>query len=127
MKLLGSVLERTEVVDEGRIALLMVTRAMLADVGADDEMVEGMVNYGRMLKSVEISALVWELPSENGPMTKVSLRSSGRADVATIAKAMDGGGHRAAAGANVAVPIEVARERVLELARAELAALEPWR
>ncbi len=127
MKLLGSVLERTEVVDEGRIALLIVTRAMLADVGADDEMVEGMVNYGRMLKSVEISALVWELPSENGPMTKVSLRSSGRADVATIAKAMDGGGHRAAAGANVAVPIEVARERVLELARAELAALEPWR
>ncbi len=120
MKLLGAVLDRMEVVCDGRVALLTVTREMLDEAGADDEMVEGMVNYGRMLRGVEISALVWELPSENGPMTKVSLRSSGTADVARIAKALNGGGHRAAAGANLTEPIDVARGRVLDLARREL-------
>lgn len=120
MKLLGAVLEGMEISDDGRIALLTVTRRMLEAIGADDEMVEGMVNYGRMLRGVEISALVWELPSENGPMTKISLRSAGRADVARIAKALRGGGHLAAAGANIPVPLDVAREQVLALAREAL-------
>jgi phosphoesterase RecJ-like protein len=116
MKLLGAVLERMELVHDGQVALLVVTREMLDEVGADDEMVEGMVNYGRMLQGVEIAALLWEMPSENGPLTKISLRSSGRADVAGIAKALRGGGHKAAAGANVAEPLDGARRRVLELA-----------
>lgn len=120
MKLLAAVIARMEVVHEGRVALLTVTRRMLEETGADDEMVEGMVNYGRMLRGVDIAALLWEMPSENGPMTKVSLRSGGHADVARIAKALRGGGHRAAAGANLAEPLAVARDRVLELARREL-------
>lgn len=120
MKLLGAVLEEMEVICEGRLAVLTVTRDMLRATGADDEMVEGMVNYGRMLRGVEISVLVWEMDSENGPMTKVSLRSNGAADVARIAKALRGGGHRAAAGANLCEPLAEARERVIELARREL-------
>jgi phosphoesterase RecJ-like protein len=122
MKLLGAVLERMELDCDGRVAVLEVTRRMLAESGADDEMVEGMVNYGRMLRGVEIAVLLWEQPPSPGPVTKVSLRSSGGADVARIAKALDGGGHRAAAGANVAAPLEAARVRVLELARQALGA-----
>lgn len=120
MKLLSVVLEHMELALEGRLALLVVTRRMLEEVNADDEMVEGMVNYGRMLRGVEIAALCWELPSMNGPLTKVSLRSAGRADVAAIAKALQGGGHRGAAGANVGDTIEGTRDRVFELARAAL-------
>ena len=120
MKLLGSVLDHMELELDGRIALLTVTREMLDAVGADDEMVEGMVNYGRMLRGVDIAILLWELASKDGPMTKVSLRSGGRADVARIAKALHGGGHRGAAGANLREPLESARRRVLELARRAL-------
>lgn len=120
MRLLGAVLEGMELMLDGRLAVLVVTRRMLEQVGADDEMVEGMVNYGRMLRGVEIAALVWELASEDGPMTKVSLRSGGRADVAAIAKALRGGGHRAAAGANLREPLDAARRRVVELAQRAL-------
>lgn len=120
MRLLGAVLDRMELACEDRVAVLVVTRRMLEEVGADDEMVEGMVTYGRMLQGVEIAVLLWEMSSPSGPLTKISLRSGGRADVAGIAKALNGGGHRAAAGANLAASIDVARERVLELARQAL-------
>ncbi|MCA9623096.1 MAG: hypothetical protein KC731_28955, partial [Myxococcales bacterium] len=82
--------------------LLRVTRAMLKEHGADDDMVEGMVNYGRMLRGVEIAALMWEYPGDDrGLDLKVSLRSRGTADISLIALALGGGGHRAAAGAQV--------------------------
>lgn len=119
MKLLGSILEGMELELGGRVAVLTVTRAMLEEAGADDEMVEGMVNYGRMLRGVEISLLLWEIELTPGAglVTKVSLRSSGGADVSKIAKALDGGGHKSAAGANMPESVPVARARVLELAR----------
>ena len=123
MHLLGRILEGMEMELDGRVAVLTVTRQMLADVGADDEMVEGMVNYGRMLEGVEISILLWELDAKAPPETKVSLRSTGRADVSVIAKAMNGGGHRSAAGTNVNQPIAPVRAQVLELAREVLGEL----
>lgn len=138
MRLLGEVLETLELVLDGRVALLSVTREMLARSGADDDMVEGLVNYGRMLRGVEIAALLWEYPrdrvslppSEKGAApkmqvsgaldTKVSLRSSGRADVARIATALGGGGHRSAAGAQLPESFEEIRARVLAEAAAVL-------
>ena len=36
-----------------------------------------MVNYGRMLRGVEVAALLWEWPTETGLDTKISLRSRG--------------------------------------------------
>lgn len=116
MRLLGAILDGMSMALDDRVAVLTVTRAMLARTGADGEMVEGMVNYGRMLEGVEIAVLLWELERAGGPETKVSLRSSGRADVSPIAAALDGGGHRAAAGANVRAPIDATRDRVLALA-----------
>jgi phosphoesterase RecJ-like protein len=120
MKLLGAVIGSMHVEEQGRIAVLYVTRKMLAECGANDEMVEGMVNYGRMLRGVEVSVLLWELESKTGPVTKISLRSTGSADVSSIALALKGGGHRSAAGANVPEPIDRAREIVIELARKTL-------
>jgi phosphoesterase RecJ-like protein len=114
MRLLGAIIDGMEMELGGRVAVLTVTRAMLEETGADDEMVEGMVNYGRMLEGVEVALLVWELPSEGEPETKVSLRSSGRLDVSGVATALGGGGHRSAAGSNVRAPLEVTRRRALE-------------
>src|SRR5690606_38071573 len=92
MRLLGEVLESLELLHEGRVAMLRVTRDMLTRTGADDDMVEGMVNYGRMLRGVEISVLLWEFPGDGAQLdTKISLRSSGRADVAKAATMLDGG------------------------------------
>lgn len=102
LKLLGGILDHMELDCEGRLAVLRVTRDMLAEHDATDDMVEGMVNYGRMLRGVEVALLLWEVPGDDGSLeTKVSLRSTGGADVSQVALALGGGGHRGAAGAQL--------------------------
>jgi bifunctional oligoribonuclease and PAP phosphatase NrnA len=98
MKLLGRLLAALRLELDGRVAVLEVRQEDLREVGADAQMVEGMVNYGRMLDGVQVAALLWEQPHG---VTKLSLRAAGGADVSRVAKALGGGGHHAAAGANV--------------------------
>jgi phosphoesterase RecJ-like protein len=122
LRLLGAVLETLETALEGRVATLRVTRRMLEENGADDDMVEGMVNYGRMLRGVQIAGLVWEWPVIAADGTsrieiKVSLRSRGEVDVSKIAVALGGGGHRAAAGAQVKGDADSVLARIVEESR----------
>ena len=121
LRLLSAILATQESAFDGRVAIMRVTREMLAICGADDDMVEGMVNYARRVDGVEIGALLWEWEVRDGSgsrlETKISLRSSGSADVSVIAAALNGGGHRAAAATQLDVRIDEADE----LLRAELA------
>lgn len=113
MKLLAEVLATLEMHAGGRIATTYVERAMLARAGAADEMIEGMVNYGRMLDGVAVAILVWETATPGGVECKVSLRGALGADVSKIAVALGGGGHRNAAGATLRIPLAEARAKVL--------------
>jgi len=121
LKLLAEVISTLQMAFDGRAAIMRVTRKMLADCGANDDMVEGMVNYARRVEGAEIGALLWEWPvvedGSNRLETKISLRSSGKADVSRIAQALNGGGHRAAAATQLDITIDEADERL----RAELA------
>lgn len=110
MALLGEILRAMEVDAGGKLAIVSVDRPMMQRTGASDEMIEGMVNYGRMLEGVEVAALLW-IPA-SGQDVKVSLRSAGRVDVAAVAVALGGGGHRAAAGATIKEDLATALERV---------------
>jgi phosphoesterase RecJ-like protein len=119
MRLLGKAINAIETEFAGRVAVLCVTLSMIEQAGANERMVEGMVEYGRMLDGVEISMMLWERrarPDEGadrGTVTRLSLRSAGAIDVATIAAAVGGGGHRSAAGATLDCEMRVAREQVL--------------
>lgn len=121
LRLLSSIIATLEIAFDGRVAIMRVTRQMLAICGADDDMVEGMVNYARRVEGVEVGALLWEweVRSSSGTRleTKISLRSSGDFDVSTIALALDGGGHRAAAATQLDITIDEADQRL----RTELA------
>jgi len=121
LKLLAEIISTLQMAFEGRVAIMRVTRKMLADCGANDDMVEGMVNYARCVEGVEIGALLWEWQvvkdGSNHLETKISLRSSGTADVSLIAQALHGGGHRVAAATQLDITIDQADERL----RAELA------
>lgn len=117
LRLLSAVVATLEMAFDGKVAIMRVTREMLDICGADDDMVEGIVNYARGIKGVEIGALLWEWRTRDGGLdTKISLRSSGRADVSVIASALDGGGHRAAAATQLPVSIDEANRML----RAEL-------
>jgi len=121
LRLLSAIIATLEMAFEGRVAIMRVTREMLDICGADDDMVEGMVNYARRVEGVEIGALLWEwrvrAAGATHIETKISLRSRGNADVSVIAGALNGGGHRAAAATQLNITIDEADERL----RAELA------
>jgi bifunctional oligoribonuclease and PAP phosphatase NrnA len=119
LRLLGYAINAIETEFTGRVAILCVPLTMIERAGANDRMVEGMVEYGRMIKGVEISIMLWERrprsdETDHGQaFSRVSLRSAGRVDVAQMAVALGGGGHRAAAGATLNCDLRQAREQVL--------------
>lgn len=119
MSLLGEVLRAMQIEDGGRIAIVSVDRGMMTRSGATDDLIEGMVNYGRMIEGVRIAALLWMPAGKDGEI-KVSLRGGEGVDVSSLAVALGGGGHRGAAGATLKTTLEQARARVLEAARAQL-------
>ena len=119
LRLLGFAINSIETEFTGRAAILCVSLAMMQSAGASERMVEGMVEYARMIKGVEISAMLWERRPRSDEtdygqlITRLSLRSAGKINVADIAAALGGGGHRAAAGATLICDLRTARAQVV--------------
>ncbi|RLB47681.1 MAG: bifunctional oligoribonuclease/PAP phosphatase NrnA [Deltaproteobacteria bacterium] len=113
LELLREVLCRIDFAFDGRLAIIEIDRELLGRTGATDDMIDGLVGYGRRVAGVEVAALLWEQdpPSETGRV-RLSLRASGDCDVAKIAGALGGGGHRSAAGATLSCSLAAARARV---------------
>lgn len=118
---LGAALRRFQM--QGPIAWSAVTQTEIGDAGAEVEDCEGVVNYIIGVDGVSAGAFLRELP--NGDF-RVSLRSKGPVDVATVAEGFGGGGHRNASGCTVTGPLDRAVEHVLstlQIACAEAQAL----
>jgi phosphoesterase RecJ-like protein len=110
-RLLARALDALEVVENGQIALLVVTEEMVKSSGASWGDSEGLVNYARALEGVECGVMLTPAP---GGGTRVSLRSRGRKiDAGAICLTLGGGGHKGAAGAKIAAPLDEARRTVL--------------
>ncbi|MBT8348077.1 MAG: bifunctional oligoribonuclease/PAP phosphatase NrnA, partial [Sulfurovum sp.] len=93
LRLLEKALASLSLYHEAKIATLMVTKEDIAQTGATVPDMEGVVDYGRSLATVEVALFAMEL--ENG--IRISLRSK-KADVSKVAMAFGGGGHKVAAG-----------------------------
>jgi phosphoesterase RecJ-like protein len=117
LKLVGLVLNRLQVTDQGRIAYTEILRGDYEATGALPQDTEDLVNYTRSIAGVEVGLFFMEQPRGG---TKVSFRSRARVDVARVAERFGGGGHRLASGAVLDAPLAEARARVLEAVRAAL-------
>ncbi len=111
LALLARALQTLRLENGGTVALMHVTRAMLADAGAVDEDAEGIVNYARSVSGVEVGILMKE--AADGRI-RVNLRSRRIADVGAVALRFGGGGHARAAGCTMFVSMEEAIEQVLD-------------
>jgi phosphoesterase RecJ-like protein len=106
---------RTE--SEGRLVWSEVTQAMLDDSGATMQEAEGVIDQLQTVDGMKLAVLF----KQAGPrLTKISVRSRDEVDSTALCVPFGGGGHRRAAGAELRQPLESARERVLEVARALL-------
>jgi phosphoesterase RecJ-like protein len=121
IKLLNLALNTIELVHDGKVSLMTVTRRMLQRTGTRPEDADGMINYARGIEDVRLAVLIQQNGDSgpgangNGPY-HVSLRSDGSVDAAAIAAAFGGGGHASAAGFNVeAMSLAELKARILAL------------
>lgn len=112
MKLLGKVLETLEVVKNGSIAFMVVTKDLLSRNNATEDLTEGFVNFGRAVDGVEASILFKEAGDD---AYRLSMRSKGLINVADIAQRLGGGGHRNAAGCKIMGSLSDAKQKVLDV------------
>jgi len=113
LKLLARVLERATVLEGGRIIVSHLLRNDFAEVGAAEPYAEGLIDTLRAVEGSELAVLIREPPRDDGPIRRVSLRSSiDELDVSAIARQFGGGGHRQAAGFSSDAPLEEIIERI---------------
>lgn len=111
--LLGQTLRTLKLSDDGRIAWILITQEMLKYTETTLDDVEGFVNQIQAIEGVEVAFCACELQDGN---TKVSLRSEGKVDVASLAAEFKGGGHDRASGCRINHPPTSAIKMLLECA-----------
>jgi phosphoesterase RecJ-like protein len=112
--LLGQALKHIDFSEDGRIAWMSLPYDEVKSIDALDFHPEGIINYTRMIAGVEVGLLFREI--EPG-VVKIGFRSKGQTNVAAIAQAFNGGGHRQAAGARQEGNLEEVRERVISMVK----------
>jgi phosphoesterase RecJ-like protein len=112
LALLGRVLSRITLADGRRVAYSWMTAADLDETGARGEDTENIVDVVRQTGRVDAIAFFKEQPD----CVKISLRAKcPTLDVGAIARSLGGGGHFAAAGASLDMPLDQAIATVLAL------------
>lgn len=110
MRLLADVLSTLEIKEN--VGILTLQKEMLERNGVHYNDTDGIVDYARDLKNVEVGILLKEKEEE---LIKVSFRSkSDLYDVNMIASSFNGGGHKRAAGCTIKATLEEASKMIEE-------------
>jgi len=109
-------IDRMEFLEEGKISFTYITKQDIEEIGATLDDHEGIVDEGRCIEGVEVSIFIRE--TEKG--YKVSLRSNEYVNVSDICLIFGGGGHIHAAGCTVTMPLEQAKEKIVNQIKIQL-------
>ncbi len=110
LHLVGRTIAGATTAHDGRVIYSQVRQADIKEVGALPADTEDLVNLTLTVKGTEVAAILIEQPDGR---IKTSFRSRGPVDCSALAGTFGGGGHKAAAGAILDGPFEVAHERVV--------------
>lgn len=110
-KLIGEALNSIELYYNNKIASITLRKELFEQLGAKDEDSDGIINYARDIKGVEVALLFREI--EDGKI-KISFRSKDFINVNKIAQKFGGGGHKKAAGATAIGDIRNIKDQVIE-------------
>jgi len=97
--------------EKNKIAYSLITKDLMKKFNAKNEHTDGICEALRQIDTVEISLVFKEVDSST---TKVSLRSK-NVSVSEIAEKFGGGGHKFAAGCTVQKPLNIAKDKLLEV------------
>jgi bifunctional oligoribonuclease and PAP phosphatase NrnA len=111
LHLLGKVLERARHEPAANLVWAYVMRSDLDAVGVGMEETDDLMDVVRTAREADVAAVLKE--QRDGGF-KVSLRSRGQTDVASVAASFGGGGHRLAAGYSSKAGLEETLEALLD-------------
>lgn len=114
IRLLEAVLSTLEVSENGQLAIMSLSQQTKESVGANDQHIEGMINYARNIQNVEVAIFFRELDEQR---VKISFRSKYYIDVNLLAKKFGGGGHVRASGCTVEGTLAEVKDMVLKEAK----------
>ena len=114
LKLESLLLAGMEFHDGGAIAIAGLSLDMMTQAGAGEADAEDLAAFAGQIQGVRISATLRELSPTR---TKISLRTDDSLNATRTCALLGGGGHAAAAGATVDLPLEQARHAVLDAIR----------
>jgi len=103
---------------DGRIVFASMTQAMLTETAESPTASEGFVDLLGSTRAADITVLFKEVDAGS---TRISVRTTERADAVAITSAFGGGGHARAAGCTIAAALDPAREQLLAECERELA------
>ena len=109
--LLCNVLSTLQTFHGNKVAVVHVKADMFKEANASREHSEGFVEFIKEMKDLEVAALLRQI-GEN--RYKISMRSKGKVDVASVAVRFGGGGHKNAAGCVMEGTLEEIRTRLVE-------------
>lgn len=115
MYITARALASTRFLGGGKIAVMTLTERDFAETGANNGDYEGVVDFPRRIKAVQISCLASEVRAKDDQgnvnvQTRISFRSKpdvgfGAVDCTKVAGQFGGGGHARASGAKVLAPL----------------------
>ena len=108
VRIFGAVMNGMVIIDEGRAALLSITRRTMAELGGTSDDLEGLINFPLTVKDIEAVAFFKEVGDNDW---RVSLRSKGHVDTGAIARANGGGGHTNAAGCSATGALDTVHQQ----------------
>ncbi|MDN4616505.1 bifunctional oligoribonuclease/PAP phosphatase NrnA [Paenibacillus sp. PsM32] len=117
VKVLGMALSTLQLSEDGKIAHVHVTPEHMIIAGADNEDLEGIVNYPRNIQGVEVG-IFFKVIDDHA--VKASLRSAGKVNVAAVAQHFGGGGHIKAAGCRLEGTLEEVTAQVIQQVKESL-------
>lgn len=115
LKYWGKVLENMQLDESKRFVWSKVSQEELREIGVSSGEIEGAASlFAPVILGTEFGIILNE---ESKELVRASLRARDSFDVSQIALEFGGGGHKQAAGFSLALPLEKAKEKVLETAR----------
>lgn len=110
-ELLKQSLQNLTLYSHNKVGIIEVTAEDIRRTGASKEDTDGLVSYPRMLKGVEVAAVLKEI---NHSEIKVSLRSKYEINVSEIAQFFGGGGHAKASGYTFIGTLKESKQALLQ-------------
>ncbi len=105
------IVENLQLFADGKMAIVAIPRAVEDLLGVNEDDMDNISSFPRTVAGVEMAATLRQ--TKEG-LVKISCRAVPGRDAAAVCAAFGGGGHKGAAGASLALPLEEAVKAVKE-------------